>query len=70
MVTRTDYESTCVVVCCLVDILVPQFMLAHYWKANKVKWHGQKNIQNKAVQTKLNLYINKYIKKKKTLQIF
>ena len=29
----------------------------------------QKNIQNKAVQTKLNLYIKKYIKKE-TLQIF
>ena len=39
-------------------------MLAHYWKANDVKRRGEKNIQNKAVQTKLNLYINKYIKKK------
>ena len=48
---------------CLVYILPPQFMLAHYWKANEVKQRGQKNIQNKAVQTKWNLYINKYMKK-------
>ena len=41
-------------------------------KANKVhnvKRRGEKNIQNKAVQTKLNLYIKKYMKKE-TLQIF
>ena len=41
-------------------------MLAHYWKANEVhdvKQCGQKNIQNKAIQTKLNLYIKKYMKK-------
>ena len=44
-------------------------MLAYYLKANEVKRRGQKNIQNKAVQTKLSLYINKYIKKE-TLQIF
>ena len=44
-------------------------MLAHYWKTNEVKRRGQKNIQNKAVQTKLNLFINKYMKKE-TLQIF
>ena len=53
-------------------ILVPQFRLAHYLKANgvhDVKRRGQKNIQNKAIQTKLNLYINKYMKKE-TLQIF
>ena len=33
---------------------------------------GEKNIQNKAVQTKLNLFIKKYMKKKryKTLRIF
>ena len=49
----------CVCVCgdILLDILVPQFMLAHYWKANKVKRRGQKNIQNKAVQIKLNLCV-------------
>ena len=47
----------------------PQIMLAHYWKANEVKQRRQKNIQNKAVQTKLSLYINKYMKKE-TLQIF
>ena len=41
----------------------PQFMLAHYGKANEVKRRGQKNIQNKAIQTKLNSYINEYIKK-------
>ena len=53
-------------------ILVLQFRLAHYWKANEVhdvKDAEKKNIQNKAVQTKLNLYINKYMKKE-TLQIF
>ena len=53
-------------------ILVPQFRLVQYWKANEVKrceQHGQKNIQNKGIQTKLNLYINKYMKKE-TLQIF
>ena len=47
-------------------------MLAHYWKANEaneVKQRGQKNIQNKAIQIKLILYINKYMKKE-TLQIF
>ena len=67
----------CVCVCVfgLVWCLVPQFMLTHYWKANDVndvKRRGQKNIQNKAVQTKSNLYINKYIKRKyyKTLRIF
>ena len=56
---------------CLADIF-PQFILVHYWKAKDVKRCEQKNIQNKAVQTKLNLYINKYIKKKhyKTLRIF
>ena len=57
----------------MVNILGPlQFMLAHYWKANEVhdvKRRREKNIQNKAVQTKLNLYINKYMKKE-TLQIF
>ena len=31
-------------------------MLAHYWKTNEVKRRRQKNIQNKAVQTKLNIY--------------
>ena len=30
----------------------------------------EKNIQNKTIQTKLNLYIKKYMKKKKTLQLF
>ena len=40
-----------------------QFMVAHYWKANEVKRRGEKNIQNKPVQTKSNLYINKYMKK-------
>ena len=30
---------------------------------------GEKNIQNKAVQTKLNLYTKKYMKKE-TLQIY
>ena len=52
------------------NILVPPSMLAHFWKANEVndvKRRGQKNIQNKAIQIKLNLYINKYIKKE-TLQ--
>ena len=44
-------------------VCLPQFMLAHYWKANEVKRRGQNNIQNKAGQTKLDLYINKYIKK-------
>ena len=48
----------------IVWYLVPQFMLAHYWKANEVKRRRQKNIQNKAVQTKLNLYINQYIRKR------
>ena len=41
----------------------PQIMLAHYWKANEVndvKRRGPKNIKNKAMQTKINLY-NKYI---------
>ena len=38
-------------------------------EVHDVKRHGQKNIQNKAVQTKLNSYINKYMKKE-TLQIF
>ena len=31
-------------------------------KNKQCKQHGQKNIQNKAIQTKINLYINKYIK--------
>ena len=47
-------------------------MSAYYWKsneANDVKRRGQESIQNKAVQTKLELYINKYMKKE-TLQIF
>ena len=47
-------------------------MLAHFLKANEVhdvKRRRQKNIQNKALQTKLNLYMNKYMKKE-TLQIF
>ena len=47
-------------------------MLVYYWKPNEVndvKRRGQKNIQNKAVQTELSLYINKYMKKE-TLQIF
>ena len=55
------------VVVCLLNILLPQFMLAHYWKANKeneMKRHGQKNIQNKAIQTEINSYNNKYIKRK------
>ena len=51
---------------CLVP---PTFMLVYYWKANEVKRRVQKKIQNKAVQTKLNLYINKY-RKKDTVQIF
>ena len=55
-----------VVVCCW-NILLPQFMLVHYWKANEVRRCEQKNIQNKAVKIKFNLYINKYIKKE-TLQ--
>ena len=41
-------------------------------KANEVKEvkrRGEKNIKNKSVQTKLNSYIKKYIKKE-TLQIF
>ena len=47
-------------------------MLAHYWNANEVhdvKRRGKKNIKNKAVQAKLNLYIKKYMKKE-TLHIF
>ena len=44
-------------------------MLAHYWKANEVKRRWQKNIKKKTVQTKLNLYINKYMKKE-TKQVF
>ena len=54
-------------------VLVPQFRLCVYiWKG---KWsircerRGEKSIQNKTVQTKLNLYIKKYMKKK-ILQIF
>ena len=38
-------------------------------KVHDVKRRGEKNIQNKAVQTKLNLYIKKYLKME-TLQIF
>ena len=68
-----DSPTNCGVVCWM--MLLSQFMLVHYWKANKVndvKRRGQKNIQNKVIQTKINLYINKYIKKKhyKTLRIF
>ena len=47
-------------------------MLVYIWKANEVndmKQRVRKNIQNKAVQAKVNLYINKYMKKKKC-QIF
>ena len=47
-------------------LVLPQLLLAHYGKANEVhevKRHGEKNIQNKAVQTKVNLYIKKYMKK-------
>ena len=32
-------------------------MLVYYRKANEIKRRGEKNIQNKAVQTKLSLYI-------------
>ena len=65
--------NPCGVVCWI--MLLPQFMGAHYWKANEVndvKRRWQKNIQNKPIQTKINLYINKYIKRKhyKTLRIF
>ena len=42
----------------LVNILFSHFVVECYWKANEEKRRGQKNIQNKAVQTKLNLYIN------------
>ena len=38
-------------------------------EVHEVKRRGEKNIQNKAEQTKLNLYIKKYMKKE-TLQIF
>ena len=38
-------------------------------EVNDVKRHEQKNIKKKAVQTKLNLYIKKYMKKE-ILQIF
>ena len=44
---------------CLLNILLPQFMLAHYWKWCKQRW--QKNIK-KAIEAKINLYKNKYIK--------
>ena len=58
---------------CLVDSLFPTIIVgALFEKANDVKdvkRRVQKNIQNKAVQTKLNLYIKKYMKKG-TLQIF
>ena len=40
-------------------------MLFYIWKgkwSKDVKRRVQKNIQNKAVQTKLDLYVNKYIK--------
>ena len=43
-------------------------MLVYIWKgkwSKEVERPGQKNIQNKAVQTKLNLYIKKYKKRKK-----
>ena len=38
-------------------------------EVHNMKRRVEKNIQNKAVQTKLNLYINKY-RKKETLQMF
>ena len=50
-------------------LLSPTLLI--FEKANEVydmKPRVQKNIQNKAVQTKLNLHINKYMKKE-TLKI-
>ena len=57
----------------LVWCLLPSpFMLVYIWKwkwSQDVKQRREKNIQNKAVQSKLNFYIKKYMKKE-TLQIF
>ena len=50
----------------------PPFMLVYIFlkKANEVhdvKRRGEKNIQNKTVQTKLNLYIKKIHEKKRNI---
>ena len=44
-------------------------MFKKTFEVHDVKRRGEKNIQNKAVETKLNSYIKKYMKKE-TLQIF
>ena len=61
-----------VVVCFVFSLFLHNLCWFIFEKANEVhdvKRRGENNIQNKAVQTKLNLYIKKYMKKE-TLQIF
>ena len=50
---------------CLLDILLPQFMLAHYRKANDVN-DADKRTLKKAIETKKIIY--QRVRKKETLQ--
>ena len=44
----------------------PTIYVSSLLESKRSKRWGQKNIQNKAIQTKINLYNNKYLKKKIT----
>ena len=57
---------------CLLNNVTPTIYGGSLLKSKRCKWRRQKNFQNKAIQTKINLYINKNIKRKhfKTLRIF
>ena len=58
-----------IVWCYVLVFSSPTIYVGLLLRTNEVKQRGQKNIQNKAVQTKLNLYINKYIKKRNITNI-
>ncbi len=51
------------------EYVAPTIYGSSLLKLKRRKRRGQENIQNKVIQTKLSLYINKYMKKE-TLQIF
>ena len=48
-------------------MLLPQFMVAHYWKANDVNDADKRTFQTKQ-HKKINLYIYQQVQKKETLQ--